>query len=104
MGNDGHPTAVFLRLLPPQDTPHDHIHGNQMALKMNPDLVKTDLDASYNPIRAKAQIVLTCIATFGRLDFLYLRLPFGTTPTPSEYTTISEVEIYPGNDLLTYAS
>ena len=34
------------------------------------------------------------------LAFLCLRLPFGTTPVPAEYITISEAAIDIGNDLL----
>ena len=41
----------------------------------------------------------TCIAIVEKLAFLCLRLPFGTTPAPVEYTTISEVAIDLGNDL-----
>ena len=41
-----------------------------------------------------------CIAIVDELAFLCLRLPFGTTPAPAEYTTISEATIYLGNDLL----
>ena len=40
------------------------------------------------------------ISIVGKLNFLCLRLPFGTTPSPLEYTTISEAEIDLGNDLL----
>ena len=35
-----------------------------------------------------------------RPKFLCLRLPFGTTPTPDEYETISKVAIDLGNELL----
>ena len=34
---EGHPTNMFLRILPPQDTPHDFIHAHQMAFKTHPD-------------------------------------------------------------------
>ena len=59
-----------------------------------------DLNAAYRHIHANAQISATCIVIVGKIAFLYLRLPFGTTPTPSEYTTISEAEIDLGDDLL----
>ena len=39
-------------------------------------------------------------AIVNELAFLCLSLPFGTTPAPSEYTTISEAAIDLGNDLL----
>ena len=61
---------------------------------------KTDLDAAYRQIHAHANIASTCIVIVDEPEFLCLRLPFGTTPAPAEYTTISEAEIDLGNDLL----
>ena len=65
---------------------------------------KIGLDSAYRRIYAHTTTALTCIAIVDELAFLYLRLPFGTTPTPAEYTTDSELEIYLGNDLLRYES
>ena len=61
---------------------------------------KTDLDAAYRRIHAHANTASTCIAIVDELAFLCLRLPFGTTPAPAEYTTIIEAAIDLGNDLL----
>ena len=61
---------------------------------------KTDLDTAYRQIHAHSHTALTCIAIVDKLAFLCLRLPFCTTTAPEEYTTISEAEIYLGNDLL----
>ena len=61
---------------------------------------KIDLDAAYCPIHANTTTVLTFTAIVDKIDFLCLMLPFGTTPAPAEYTTVSEAEIDPGNDLL----
>ena len=61
---------------------------------------KTDLDAAYRRIHANATNVLICIAIVDELYFLRLRLPFGTTPAPAENTTIGEVAIDLGNDIL----
>ena len=63
-------------------------------------IVKIDLDASYRQIHANATTASTCIAIVDELAFLYLRLPFGTTPAPAEYTTVSEAAIDLGNYLL----
>ena len=63
-------------------------------------LGKTDLDAAYRRIYAHANTASTCIAIVDELAFLYMRLPFGTTPAPEEYTTSSEAAIDLGNDLL----
>ena len=61
---------------------------------------KTDLDEAYLQVNENATTALGCIAILDELDFLYLRLPFGTTPTPAEYTTVSEAAIDIGNNLL----
>ena len=65
---------------------------------------KTDLDAAYRRIHANATTASTCIAIVDEIYFLYLRLPFGTTPAPAEYATVSEAAIELGNDLLRYES
>ena len=61
---------------------------------------KTNLDAAYRRIHANAKTASTCIAIVNELSFLFLRLPFGTTPAPAEYTTVSEAAINLGNNLL----
>ena len=61
---------------------------------------KTDLDTAYRWIHANAKTASTCIAIVDEPAFLYLRLPFGTTPAAAEYTTISETVRDLGNDLL----
>ena len=61
---------------------------------------KTDLDAAYRRIHANAKTASTCISIVDELDLLCLRLPFGATPAPAEYTTVSEAEIDLGKDLL----
>ena len=63
-------------------------------------IVKIYLDASYRRIHANATIASTCITIVEELSLLCMRLPFVTTPAPAEYTTVSEVEIDLGNDLL----
>ena len=61
---------------------------------------KTYLDAAYQRVHKNAQIADTCIKIVGKPAFLCLRLPFGNTPAPSEYTIISEAETDLGNNLL----
>ena len=60
---------------------------------------KIDLDTAYRKIHTNAKTALTWIAIVDELAFLCFRLPFGTTPAPAEYTTVSETTIYLGNDL-----
>ena len=61
---------------------------------------KIYLDAAYCRIHANATTTPTCIAIVDELSFLCLRLTFGATPAPAEYTTGSEATIDLGNDLL----
>ena len=61
---------------------------------------KTDLNAAYRRIHTNAKTASTCIAIVDGLAFLCMRLPFGTTPAPEKYMTVSEAAIYLGNDLL----
>ena len=61
---------------------------------------KTDFYAAYRRFHTNAHIAVTCIAIVVKLSFLCLCLLFGTTTAQAEYTTISEAEIYLGNDLL----
>ena len=91
---------MLLWFLPAQDSTHDLCNAKQMANKTNPYRKKTDLDAAYCLIHAKVTTALTCITIFEDLSFLCLRLPFGTTPAPAEYTTVSEATVDLGNDLL----
>ena len=59
-----------------------------------------DLDASYLHIHANATTALAFITIVDKIALLLLRLTFGTTPAPVEYTNISEAEIYIGNYLI----
>ena len=61
---------------------------------------ETNLDASYRRINSNAKTASTCIAIVDELAFLCLKLTFGITPVPAEYTTVSEAKIDLGNDLL----
>ena len=65
---------------------------------------KIDLDAAYRRMHANATTVSTCIAKVDELDFICLMLPFGPTPAPSEYMTVSESAIDLGNNILRYES
>ena len=65
---------------------------------------KTDQDVVYRRVKAHSQIISTCIAIVGKLSLLCLQLQFGTMPSTSEYTTISEYSINLGKYLLVDAS
>ena len=59
---------------------------------------KTDLDADYRRIHANGTTVSTCIAIVDELAFTCLKLTFGDTTSPEEYTIVSEATIELGND------
>ena len=61
---------------------------------------KTDLNAAYQYVDANTKIASTCISIVGKLAFLCLCIPFGTTIAPGEYTNINEAAIYLGKYLL----
>ena len=66
----------------------------------NESLLKKRPGRSLPPETWNATTASTCIAIVDELAFLCLRLPFGTTPAPAEYTNFSEAAIVVGNDLL----
>ena len=61
---------------------------------------KTDLDAAYRRIHENVKTSSTYIPIVDKLAFICLGPPFGTTPAPEEYKTVSEEAIDLGNDLL----
>ena len=91
--------TIILWILSAQDSTHNLCNAKQMANKTNPYWKKV-LDAAYRRIHANAKTASTCIAIVDELAFLCLRLPFGTTPAPAEYVTISEAAIDLGNEIL----
>ena len=91
--------TIILWVLYAQDSTHDHCNTKQMK-KKRILIGKTDLDAAYLRIHANAKNASTCIAIVDEIAFLCLRLNFGTTPAPAEYTTVSEAKTDLGNNLL----
>ena len=69
-GTERHPPAMFLRLLPPQDTTHNCIHAPN-SLQTNPDR-KIDFDAAYQRVHANSKIASTCIVIVGKLAFIFM--------------------------------
>ena len=98
-GPTGVTPTMLLWFLPDQDYTHDLCNAKQMANKTN-TYWKIDLDAAYFRIHANAKTASTYIAIVNELFFICLRLPFGTTPAPEEYMTVSEAAIDLGNDIL----
>ena len=90
---------MILWLLPDQDSTHGLRNANKWPTKRIL-IGKTYLDVAYCQIHAKADTASTCIVIVDEIAFLCLRFPFGTTPAPEEYTTVSEAAIDLGNDLL----
>ena len=90
---------MLLWILPGQDSTHDLSNTKQMANKTD-TYWKYRSGCSLPLDTCKFDNFSTCIAIVEKLAFLYLGLPFGTTPAPAEYTTVSEAVIDLGNDLL----
>ena len=99
LGPTGSTPNILLWLLPAQYSTHDLRNAKQMANKKML-IGKTPLDTAYHRIHANTTTASTCITIVDELLFLCLVLPFGTTPAPSEYTTVSEVAIDIGKNLL----
>ena len=90
---------MLLWILPAQDSTHDLRNANQMANKTN-TYWKDRPERSLPPDTRKRDNRINMHLNSKKIDFLCLRLPFGTTPAPSEYTTVSEASIDLGNNLL----
>ena len=54
-------------------------------------MTKYDLDAAYRRIHVALRFAILCITVIGRIAFLLLRLPFGTTPAADQFCTVSEL-------------
>ena len=91
--------TMLLWVLSDQDYTHDLCNVNRWLTKRIL-IGKTNLDTAYRRIHANAKTASTCISIVDELAFLCLRSPFGTTPAPSEYATVSEAAIDLGNNLL----
>ena len=62
------------------------IHNPSTPILFN----KTDLDAAYRRLHVAIKYALLCITIIGRIAYLLVRLPFGSTPAADEFCTISE--------------
>ena len=51
---------------------------------------KTDLDAAFRRIHVILKFALLCTTIIGSLAYILFRLPFGSSPAPSKFCTISE--------------
>ena len=103
---------MLLWVLSAQYYTHDLCNAKQISNKANPywknrpgrslppDTRKRENRIVGDILHPLGWSASTCIAIVNELSFLFLRLPFGTTPAPEEYTTVSEAAINLGNNLL----
>jgi len=63
-------------------------------------MTKYDMDAAYRRLHALTKHALKCTTVLGKIAYIPLRLPFGVSPGPSLYSTISECVFDLTNDLL----
>jgi len=61
---------------------------------------KYDMDAAYRRLHALTDHALKCVTVIDKIGYIPLRLPFGVSPGPSIYSTISECIYDLVNDLL----
>ena len=61
---------------------------------------KYDMDAAYRRLHSIIIHALKCVTVVGKIAYIPLRLPFGVSPGPSLYSTISECIFDLVNDLL----
>ena len=61
---------------------------------------KFDIEKAYRRLHVIARIALKCIAIWKSIASILLRLPFGSSPAPSEFCVTSEIVFDLGNDLL----
>jgi len=61
---------------------------------------KYDMDAAYRRLHSMIQHSLKCVTVVGKIAYVPLRLPFGVSPGPSLYSTISECCFDLVNDLI----
>jgi len=80
------------------------IHGihNMRASNKNSKIYMTkyDMDAAYRRLHTSIHHSLKCVTVIDRMAYVPLRLPFGVSPGPSLYSTISECIYDAINDLL----
>ena len=60
---------------------------------------KTDMDAAYRRIHTNMQAAVTCITIIDELAYLLVRLPFGSGPAPSIFSTVSDTAADTAQDL-----
>ena len=61
---------------------------------------KYDMDAAYRRLHSIPAHALKCVTVVDRIAYIPLRLPFGVSPGPSLYSTISECVFDLANDLI----
>ena len=72
-----------------------YLHGiHQMRFRYKKKRIlqsKTDMDSAYRRLHAALKAAATCITIIKDLAYLLLRLPFGSSPAPSEFSVVSDV-------------
>ena len=78
-----------------------NIHHMRVRNKQNKIyLSKYDMDAAYRRLHSIVDHALKCVTIVEKMAYVPLRLPFGVSPGPSLYSTISECIFDLVNDLL----
>ena len=79
------------------------LHGIHNMRRRHPSNIifmnKTDMDAAYRRIHTNMQAAVTCITIIDTLAYLLVRLPFGSGPAPSIFSTVSDTAADIAQDL-----
>ena len=80
------------------------LHGIHVIRLQNPItqvfITKLDLDAAYRRLHVLASMAVKTITIIGKIAYILMRLPFGVTNGPSDFSLISEPLMDLTNDLL----
>jgi hypothetical protein len=79
------------------------LHGIHDIRQRHPDKViwinKTDMDAAYCRLHTNMSAAITCITIIDSIAYLLLRVPFGASPAPTKFSSISNTAADIAQDL-----
>jgi hypothetical protein len=79
------------------------LHGIHDIRRRHPTKViwinKTDMDAAYRRLHTNMSAAITCITIINQIAYLLLRVPFGASPAPTKFSSISDTAADVAHDL-----
>jgi hypothetical protein len=81
------------------------LHGIHDIRRRHPSkeiwINKTDMDAAYRRLHTNMSAAVTCITIIEDIAYLLLRVPFGASPAPTKFSSISDTAADIAHDLAT---